>query len=64
MTILGVCSVDDLPFCDFCDKRSDDQEYVGYGDMACQGCIETNLVRIPGGFRFKTLEEQIVESSK
>lgn len=53
----------DLPLCDFCTKPSDDQEYVGYGIVACQECIETNLVRIPGGFRFKTLKEKTESTS-
>ena len=47
------------PLCDRCDKpANNDQEYVGYGMMYCQKCIEEELVRMPGGvFRFKTNQE-------
>lgn len=47
------------PLCDMCSKvTNNDQEYVGYGMMFCQDCIIKCLVRIPGGFRGKTLSEK------
>jgi len=46
------------PLCDRCTKPGINQEYVGYGMMYCQKCIEEELVRMPGGvFRFKTDQE-------
>lgn len=52
------------PLCDSCGAESNnDQEYVGYGMMFCQKCIAKLLIRIPNGFRFKTLSEKYRKDS-
>lgn len=44
--------------CDSCDEPGGKQEYIGYGIMFCQKCIDKQLIRTPDGFRFKNSKEK------
>lgn len=64
VTLKNKFVVDDVGLCDSCGEPKDDQEYVGYGMMFCQVCIDEHLIRISDGFRFKTKKEKEQKSDK